>query len=414
MQFIIRKTIYANIILIIIMMGFILLPSVYVWAQLTSDDIALEINSLQQDINSKKQEIDEIEAQISKYQTSIRNKQSEQSNLSNQIGILDDQITKTELEVKKIQEQVNQINLEIQLNQDNINQTNNRIQKVRSQIAEFIRTMNRQDDKTYLEVVVLYGSLSEFFNEITYLENLESDLKLGLDQVKSLKTELETEQTDLANRHLKLNEIKQDLADKREDLSLSQNTKSYLLDQTKRDEARYQQLLKEEKSIYERTNNEIAYLEKTVREKMASSGQLGDISKSGMIWPVTSQYITAYFHDPDYPYRHIFEHPAIDIRAKQSESIKAAASGYVARAKDAGMGYSYIMLIHDNGISTVYGHVSKILVDEETYVVQGQTIGLVGGTPGTPGAGRLTTGPHLHFEVRLNGIPVNPLNYLSY
>jgi murein DD-endopeptidase MepM/ murein hydrolase activator NlpD len=414
MQKITKKNLFIHVIIMIIMGSFIFAPVFYVFAQLTQDDISNEINNLTKDINSKKQEIGDIEAQISKYQTAIRNKQNEQNNLSNQIDILDDQISKTELEVRKIQEQVNQINLEIKLNQDNIKQTNDRIQKVRLQIGEFIRTMNRRDDKSYIEVVVNYGSLSDFFSEITYLENFESDLKSGLDRVKELKTELDVEQSDLNNRQTKLSEVKQNLADKRDDLSTNQNTKSYLLDQTKRDEVRYQQLLKEEKAFYEKTNNEIAYLEKTIREKMADSGQLGDISKSGMIWPILSHRITAYFHDPDYPYRHIFEHPAIDIASPQGTTIKAVASGYVARAKDAGMGYSYIMLIHDNGISTVYGHVSKILVDEETYVVQGQSIALSGATPGTPGAGRLTTGPHLHFEVRLNGIPVNPLNYLAY
>ena len=84
----------------------------------------------------------------------------------------------------------------------------------------------------------------------------------------------------------------------------------------------------------------------------------------------------------------------------------------MATAHDAGLGYSYISIIHADGLSSVYGHVSCILVKEDDYVVQGQVIGCSGATPGTPGAGRLTTGAHLHLEIRLNGIPVNPVDYL--
>jgi murein DD-endopeptidase MepM/ murein hydrolase activator NlpD len=70
------------------------------------------------------------------------------------------------------------------------------------------------------------------------------------------------------------------------------------------------------------------------------------------------------------------------------------------------------MIVHADGLATVYGHISKPLVAEEQYVTKGQNIALSGGMPGTAGAGNLTSGPHLHFEVRLNGIPVDPLNYM--
>ncbi len=405
-----KKNLILHLFILAVMLGIILIPSFYVLAQF-QDNI---LNDLHQDISNKKGEINTIEAQISKYKSSIRKKQQQKSSLSNQLGILDDQIDKSDLEIKKIQTQINQINLEIQINEKNIVDTINQINKLRNQIAEFIRTMNRQDDKNILEVVVYYESLSDFFSEITYLENLEGDLKIGLDQVKFLKDKLDQEKTALSDRQQKLTSIKNDLVGKKVELESNQTTKNYLLKQTKKDEWRYQQLLKQEKAEFEKMNNEIAYLEKKIREKMAQTGQLGDISKSGLIWPVPSKIITAYFHDPDYPYRHIFEHPAIDIRAAQGTPIKASASGYVARAKDNGLGYSYIMLVHDKGLSTVYGHVSNIIVPEDSYVVQGQTIGYSGGMPGTHGAGRLTTGPHLHFEIRLNGIPINPLNYLSY
>lgn len=71
------------------------------------------------------------------------------------------------------------------------------------------------------------------------------------------------------------------------------------------------------------------------------------------------------------------------------------------------------MIIHANGLSTVYGHVNKIFVSEGDFVVQGDPIGASGAMPGTCGSGPFTTGPHMHFEVRLNGIPVDPLGYLN-
>jgi len=133
-------------------------------------------------------------------------------------------------------------------------------------------------------------------------------------------------------------------------------------------------------------------------------------SSDSFVRPLSGN-ITYVFHDKNYPFAG--DHSGIDIEASQDTGVKAAAAGTVIEAVDGGAsGYSYIVIRHKNNLSTVYGHLSKIGVKVGEEVSQGEIIGLSGGQIGAPGSGPNTTGPHLHFEVRLNGLAVDPVNYL--
>jgi murein DD-endopeptidase MepM/ murein hydrolase activator NlpD len=95
----------------------------------------------------------------------------------------------------------------------------------------------------------------------------------------------------------------------------------------------------------------------------------------------------------------------VDFGAGYGEPIRAAADGTVVEAGWLG-GYGNATVIdHGKGMATLYGHQSKILVSQGQSVKRGQVIGLVGATG-------FATGPHLHFEVRIDGTPVDPLPYL--
>ena len=210
--------------------------------------------------------------------------------------------------------------------------------------------------------------------------------------------------------------MKESLETEREKYEQEENLKIALLNKTRGKERNFQSLLADLRAEYNEVNAEISSLEKKVREKITQQkwDELGIGGDENLIWPVPSKIITCRFHDPDYPFkRWIGEHSGTDMRAKQGTPVKASASGYVAIARTAKSGYSYIVLIHRDGLSTVYGHMSKFSVQPDEYVAQGQTIGLSGGLPGTKGAGWYCTGPHLHFEVRINGIPINAEDYLS-
>jgi len=140
----------------------------------------------------------------------------------------------------------------------------------------------------------------------------------------------------------------------------------------------------------------------------------GDVEVGELLaWPVAPTLgISAGFLDEGYEERFGLKHFAIDIPVEQGTTIRAAAAGTVSHVSMNGFGYSFLTIKHTNGLETLYGHISQALVGEGDIVSIGQAIAESGGTPGTEGAGLLTTGPHLHFSVRVDGALVDPLPFL--
>ncbi|MFC1622664.1 peptidoglycan DD-metalloendopeptidase family protein [Patescibacteria group bacterium] len=117
---------------------------------------------------------------------------------------------------------------------------------------------------------------------------------------------------------------------------------------------------------------------------------------AGFIWPTAGGRITQYYH---------WGHHAIDIGGKTGNPIYASMSGKIIKAGwSSGYGYN-VIIDHGNGKKTLYAHLSKIYISRGEQVTQGSVIGALGSTG-------WSTGPHLHFEIIMNGTKVNPLNYL--
>jgi murein DD-endopeptidase MepM/ murein hydrolase activator NlpD len=136
-----------------------------------------------------------------------------------------------------------------------------------------------------------------------------------------------------------------------------------------------------------------------VRHVVAWSGEIPAGAKRGtgtFGWPM-SGWVSQGFHE---------FHQAVDVAGPKGTPIKASDSGYVAVVGRSDTGYGrYVLIDHGNGFQTLYAHFSVILVEVGQSVGKGQTIGLCGST------GK-STGPHVHFEIKLNGVRRNPLIYL--
>lgn len=195
-----------------------------------------------------------------------------------------------------------------------------------------------------------------------------------------------------------------------------EKVEAYLLKRNKsRDANRQIEILGERLKLL---NGDISALDQKMQEvkieyEKAQAMTIDSPFSSGFQWPVKGR-ITAGFYDPSYYKFYRVEHKAVDIAVPQGSPVYATADGVVHTVKDGGAkGYSFVLIGHSNGYASLYGHMSKMYVGKGEIVEQGQVIGLSGGKPGTAGAGWMTTGPHLHLEIILNGKHINPLSVLG-
>ncbi len=376
-----------------------------------------EVNQLNSKITEKKNSIDTLQKEIDAYKENIKQIQGEAKTLKNQIAILENQVAKLNLDIQATQERIDETNLEIQALNIEIKDTEKQISDRKEKLGEYIKILNKQDQVSYLEILLLNENFSDFFDQMRTIQDIHSNISDGLEKLKTAKDQLDQQKSDQQEKIKSEELLKDELSKQKDEIIEKNNAQEVLLVQAKLSEKQYQKNLYQLQVEQQQINADIASMEKSVRKKLEElqkQEKMQTLGPTVLDWPVSpSRGISALFHDPDYPFRYIYEHPGIDIRAGQGTPIKAPADGYIGRVKFAGdKSYAYLMILHNDGLSTVFGHISAVYVKEDTFVKKGDVVALSGGRPGSIGAGSMTTGPHLHFEVRLNGIPVNPLEYL--
>lgn len=286
------------------------------------------------------------------------------------------------------------------------------------------------------------ASIGDTFKEIEYFTVLEQTGENIFNKLDTLKDEYKTKRTELQQTRQKLVKLNQQLEEEKINIKVQKNAKDVLLQRTKGEESIYRELIAQSKREQLYIVDEINQLKENllfIQEKIEQDGEnfnpdnykdlinpnvravydfemLGEFATGEKLnWPVKpSRGISAYFRDSSYYGTFGIPHNAIDIPTPQKTPIRAPAAGVVYKIKDNDdSSYSYIILAHKGGLLTVYGHMYETMVNERDIVLPGEVIGLSGGIPGTTGAGYLTTGAHLHFEVIKNGKHVDPLYLLD-
>lgn len=360
----------------------------------------------QSEIDALEEQRDELKAEREGMQAEIDALKDEQAGVLEQKRVLDEQNEVYRQELELIEEQVS---LYTRLVEEKAAELDKAMSDEAEQLATYrqhVRAMEENGKYTYLSIIFGSRSLSELMSNLDMIgEIMEADKRIydqytaARENAEEIKAEYEATLGQLNDKQAEYEAEKAELEEKIAEASamieqleaeISSNYDLYL------------EVLAQEEALEGDIQSMIAELE---RQEAANS-----ITSTGTyIWPLPGYSPGSAYGWRMHPIFHEMRfHAGEDIGAPSGTPILAADSGVATVIPDNGNGYgNYIMINHGGGRVTLYAHMSAFAISGGATVTQGQVIGYVGSTGNS-------TGPHLHFEVRVNGATTDPKQYFNF
>lgn len=421
----------------ILSMCIISVPVTYSVASVGAEDVS----SLQQQLKDLEEQNKKYQDILDKTQSDIKEKEQYNDALVKKIEVLDDKIALTK-------ESITDLNDSISEKQADIDKANEDIQSQMDALCARLRTIYMAGDASNIDIILGAKDFSDFIDKMqlvkvlsNYDKNLIDGINEKLDKITEQKKSLETDKTDLETQQASLesdqNELNTLLEENKNTLANLYATSKDTEDAMEHADLESEEIENKIKEYYEKQAAEAAKkaAEQQKKQQAQSSNQSSGNSNtssgsnsgsgsgsaitplpSGFTWPCPGYYYLSSVFGED---RGSYGHGAIDIAGGgiMGATVVAADSGTVIGVNNScphnwgkngscgcGGGYgNYVMIDHGNGKMTIYGHLTNATVSYGQSVSKGQTIGYVGSTGES-------TGAHLHFECRLNGVKYDPMS----
>lgn len=383
------------------------------------------IAQINDQLAQKKQELATLQQQLTAAQQAADQASAQVKDVRSQVTAIDSQIAETSLAVAAKQNELDSLHLQMQSLQQVIDDKTAVMNDQKGKLAAALRQLDVNTRTTTLALVITHDSLADFYSQAQATAAISQSLEDSLGTLKQARQDLQSKQDQLASAQDQVKQAQAQLQVQQQSNQAQKDMKTQLLTSAQQSADQFAQLAQQSAQQEQQANNTINYLENQLRAKLSGTPADQNFSSNGIIWPIGSRTITALFHDPNYPYASIIgPHTGLDVATPVGTPVHAAADGIVSAAFSPDYAtlpnghkvsaLNYVAIIHPGlqGISTRYLHLSKIFVQPDQVVKQGDTIGLSGGAWGAAGSGPYSSGPHLHFEVRMNGLPDDPLKYL--
>jgi murein DD-endopeptidase MepM/ murein hydrolase activator NlpD len=362
-------------------------------------DVGQQMQS-QQDKKSKAEVvIGSVSAKLKEIQDALNAATAELKSIEKQQKYTEEEIVKNEILLKKAEEE---------------------LAKRQIILDRRIRDIYVNGQLSYIDVVLGAKDFNDFANRVQLLRRIiSSDMDI-INAVREERSQIEATKATLEADREKILELKKNAAEKQAEIKQKRSEQQFVLDQAQNDkstaEAAYAELQASSAEITRTLQARAA--ERAAQAAAAASAVAAGSSDSGggadtyqvqgsgqFIWPVNGPVTSPFGYRMHPIFGRMIGHTGIDIGVDSGTPVHAADSGTVVDAGWMG-GYGYAVLIdHGNGFATLYGHNERVIVSAGQHVSQGQVISYSGSTGNS-------TGPHVHFEVRLNGVPVDPMGYL--
>ncbi|MDP2648699.1 MAG: peptidoglycan DD-metalloendopeptidase family protein [Patescibacteria group bacterium] len=361
-------------------------------------------SEIQQEISAHNAQIAELDKEIARYQAQLDEVADKKQTLQTALSQLNISIKKVSASINLTKNQIGSTELQIQQLAKGIDSKQASIEVDRAGLAESLRNLNAAETRSLVVQILNSESVSDVWQDVETLHSLQSAMN---DQIRVLATEkkslAETKVTQEEKRAELVAQQRKLLA-QQGSLSVTKKAQNELLDKTKNEEATYQSILSEKQAARESFEEALTDLQAQL-QYVVDPSQITPAGKGVLRWPLEKIRITQYFGNTAFAQSGAYNgkgHNGIDLAASIGTPMYAALTGTVigtgntdAVRSSKGQCYSFgkwVMIRHNNGLSTMYSHLSQINVSEGQGVGTGELIGYAGDTG-------YATGPHLHFGV---------------
>ncbi len=412
----------------------LLILSLIPYSLLLSPALGAEIpEELRDAISQKAKELEAVNQQIAETQKKLEETEGKGKTLKTEISQVDQKLNQLNLGIKSSEINISKLRLEAESLQYDLQDIRSSIDTTKAGIIKLFRELVKKDRESLLVTFLKGNSLSDSLNELENTISLNSSLSEKVTDLQILDKQVAENIDASAQKKRQVERENENLKNRKSIAATQKNEKQNLLALTKNEEKNYQNLLSELEKQQNSISDEIDKIEDQLRA--AFDPTLLPSKRPGVFaWPIQLKkygglaYITQHFGEKSYLYRGK-PHNGLDVGGPLGTPIYAADDGIITAIDNNDVSTwkkyqygKYVMVRHNNNITTLYAHLSKQAVKKGDVVKRGDLIGYLGNTG-------YATGPHLHFgaywtpSIQLKkispanglvpiGVIINPEDYL--